>query len=232
MEDIQNQDNATSGGDSVNQPVTAETVPPTPPAQPLTPPAQPTAPPVQPSAATPLKMPEILKTAGNQPSVSSEDKIWGLISYIPLMALMALVLRPSSDFIKLHGRQGLLIFLIFFFSIFVYLVPYIGPLIGAIIHFAMIGIGLFSMYQAFIGNWWKIPVLGEISELIPVEMFAKVTREAVMGPKVAEEIEQKSAEEQLMTGGVQPPAGEKAAGEVQQQLPMAESDTNKEVSPQ
>lgn len=143
-----------------------------------------------------IKVPDMLKAAQNQPPVTSDEKIWGLVSYIPLMALMALVLKPSSDFIKLHGRQGLLIFLIFFFSIFVYLVPFIGPLIGVIIHFALIAIGLFSMYQAFIGNWWKIPVLGDISELIPVELFAKVTREAVVGAKVSEEIEQKSMEEQ------------------------------------
>lgn len=143
-----------------------------------------------------VNVPELLKKAQGQPNVSSEEKIWALVSYIPLVALMALVLKPSSEFIKLHGRQGLLIFLIFFFSIFVYLVPYIGALIGVIIHLGMIGIAVFSMYQAFIGNWWKIPVLGDIAELIPVDLFAKVTREAVMGEKVAEEIEQKSKEEE------------------------------------
>ncbi len=189
-----------------------------------------------------IKVPEMLKTAQNQPPVTSDEKIWGLVSYIPLMALMALVLKPSSDFIKLHGRQGLLIFLIFFFSIFVYLVPFIGPLIGVIIHFAMIGIGLFSMYQAFVGNWWKIPVLGDISELIPVELFAKVTREAVVGAKVSEEIEQKSIEEQQAKAEEAAimnetavlseeanvnqdvpvsEAGNTAKGEVQQQLPMS-----------
>ena len=42
------------------------------------------------------------------------------------------------------------------------------------------------MYQAFIGNWWKIPVLGDLAGLIPVEMFTKVTREAVMGPMAPE----------------------------------------------
>ncbi len=140
--------------------------------------------------------PEALKKAGGQPSVTSEERVWALVAYIPLIALMALVLKPRSDFLKLHGRQGLLIFLIFFFSIFVYLVPYIGPVMGVIIHLAMVGIAIFSMYQAFIGNWWKVPVLGDIAELIPVDMFAKVTREAVMGEKVSEEIEQKGIEEE------------------------------------
>ncbi len=198
-----------------------------------------------------VQVPEILKPAQGQPPVSSDDKIWGLVSYIPLLALMALVLKPGSAFIKLHGRQGLLIFLIFFFSIFIYIVPYIGPLIGIIIHFGMIGIGLFSMYQAFIGNWWKIPVLGDISELIPVEMFAKVTREAVMVAKLSEEIEQKSVEEEaakveaeaISKESEQTPAVSAAqdvpnttaqadkggttqnAGNVQQQLPISDGES-------
>lgn len=143
-------------------------------------------------------IPGFMQTAGNQPKVTNEEKIWALISYIPLMAVMSLVLQPKSEFIKLHGRQGLLIFLIFFFSIFVYLVPYIGPVIGIFVHMACIGVGIFSMYQAFIGNWWKIPVLGDIAELIPVEMFVKVTRSAVMGPtegKIQEQQDDNKAKE-------------------------------------
>jgi len=158
-------------------------------------------------------LPAMLKTATNQPKVTNEEKIWALVSYIPLLAVMSLVLKPNSDYIKLHGRQGLLIFLIFFFSIFVYLVPYIGPVIGIFVHVACIAIGVLSMYHAFIGNWWKIPVLGDIAELIPVEMFVKVTRSAVMGPteeKIQEQQEVKEKEASPVTettqGEVQPPA--------------------------
>ncbi|HLG25965.1 MAG TPA: hypothetical protein VI588_04260 [Candidatus Gracilibacteria bacterium] len=129
-----------------------------------------------------MEMPSILKKAENQPPVTSEEKLWGLASYIPLVGLIALIVKPESAYVRLHGRQGLLLFMIFFFSIFVYLLPFIGPLIGALVHIGVIILGAFSMYQAFIGNWWKIPAIGDIAEQIPVDAFTKVTREAVMGP--------------------------------------------------
>ncbi len=143
--------------------------------------------PVGQSNPAPLQMPSVLKKAENQPPVSSDEKLWGLISYVPLVGLIGLVVKPESAYIRLHGRQGLLLFLIFFFSIFVYLLPFIGPLVGAIIHIGVIVLGVFSMYHAFIGNWWKIPAIGDIAEQIPLDAFTKVTREAVMGPGAASE---------------------------------------------
>ncbi|MBU0667908.1 hypothetical protein KJ951_00830 [Patescibacteria group bacterium] len=152
----------------------------------------------QPESSKPMevKMPEILKAAKEQPKTTSEEKIWALLSYIPFVALVSLVMKPESNYVKLHGRQGLLLFMIFFGSIFVYLVPFIGPVVGIIIHFAAIIIGIFSMYQAFIGNWWKIPVLGDIAEIIPVEGLTKVARGAMMGEKVDEEKRKMEMEEE------------------------------------
>lgn len=129
----------------------------------------------------------IAKPAANQPTVSGEEKLWGFISYLPLIGpLLALILKPESDYIKLHGRQGLLIFIFSFFNIFIYLFPYIGPFLGIIVHFGLIILAAFSMYQALIGNWWKIPVFGDIAEMIPTDLFVKVSREAVMGPEKLE----------------------------------------------
>jgi len=134
-----------------------------------------------------LKMPEILQSVKQQPTTTSEEKIWALLSYVPFMALVALIMKPESDFVKLHGRQGLLLFIIFLGDIFIYLLPFVGGPVGIIVHFAAIIVGLFSMYQAFIGNWWKIPVLGDVADLIPIEAFSKVARSAMMGEKVDEE---------------------------------------------
>jgi len=124
---------------------------------------------------------DLFKKAENQKPVTMEEKLWAGISYVPLVALVALVIKPDSDYIKLHGRQGLLIFLFFFFCIFVYLVPFVGPLFAGLLQFALFILGLFSMYQAFIGNWWKIPILGDLATVIPLSMFVKVTQEVITG---------------------------------------------------
>ena len=43
------------------------------------------------------------------------------------------------------------------------------------------------MYHAFVGNWWKTPILGDIAEMIPVDIFVQTTRNAMMTKKVNEE---------------------------------------------
>lgn len=171
-----------------------------------------------------MKMPDIMKKAEGQPAVTTTEKLWGLLSYVPLLAVLALVIHPRSDYIKLHGRQGLLLFLIFFFSIFIYIVPLIGYIIGGVIHLAVIIIGLFSMFQAFIGNWWKIPVLGDVAGMIPVEIFTKVTREAVMGAKSDELAEKDQKVMEKERAQEEPPAEETAqAPEVQEEQAVEEA---------
>lgn len=124
---------------------------------------------------------DLFKAAENQPKVSSTEKLWAMVSYIPLVAVLALLISGESKYVRLHGRQGLLVFLIFFVCIFVYLVPFIGPLLGGLVQFALFVLGVFSMYQALIGNWWKIPVLGDIAEMIPIDFFTTITKEVVTG---------------------------------------------------
>ena len=122
------------------------------------------------------------KPAQPQPPVTSDERLWGALSYIPMVALVAFLIKPGSNFVKLHGRQGLLIFIIFFFSIFIYMImPPLGPILGGLIQLAMFVIGIFSIYQAIMGNWWKIPILGDLAEKIPVEAFTKVTTQAITG---------------------------------------------------
>lgn len=122
------------------------------------------------------------KPAQPQPNVTSDEKIWGALSYIPMVALLALLLKPHSEFIKLHGRQGLLIFGIFFLTIFLYIIlPPLGAILGGLIQLALFVVGIYSLVQAFMGNWWKIPVLGDIAEKLPIEAFTKATTVAITG---------------------------------------------------
>ena len=124
-----------------------------------------------------------------QPKVSADERLWAALSYVPLLALLALLVKPNSQYLRLHGRQGLLIFGIFFVTIFLYIIlPPLGAILGGLIQLAIFIIEVYSAYQAFVGNWWKIPVLGSIAESIPVEMFTKTATQAITGqtPPTAE----------------------------------------------
>lgn len=141
----------------------------------IVPPAQPT-PPVHSEPAL------TAKPVQPQPSVTQEEKIWAALSYIPMVALVAFLLKPGSAYVKLHGRQGLLMFLLFFFSIFLYIIlPPLGPIFGGLVQLAVFVIGIFSIYQAIMGNWWKIPFLGQIADKLPIDMFTKVAAQAITG---------------------------------------------------
>jgi uncharacterized membrane protein len=121
-----------------------------------------------------------------QPMVTQTEKMYGLLSYLPFVHFVTLILKPESAFVRLHARQGLLLFLLFFFSGIIAALFSSFGLIGAILAFfiafiplAITILAVYSMYLALVGTWWKIPVLGAISEIIPIELFAKIAKETV-----------------------------------------------------
>lgn len=150
--------------------------------QPVSAPAPVSPAPMAPSGA-PAPTPSPVSPAPHEGTTSNTERLWGMLSYIPLLAILALVLHPRSEYIKLHGRQGLLIFLALFFSVFIAVIPILGGVLLVLIHLAFYVLILMGMYQAFTGVWWHIPVLGEVAAMIPLEFFTVVTREAVMGGK-------------------------------------------------
>lgn len=122
------------------------------------------------------------QTKPPEPPTTTDERLWGALSYIPMVALISLLMKPTSAFVKLHARQGLTIFVTFFLTIFLYIIlPPLGPLLGGLVQMALFVVGIYSLYMAFTGNWWKIPFINEISEKLPVDLFTKVTREAITG---------------------------------------------------
>lgn len=112
------------------------------------------------------------------PAVSMEEKIFGMLSYVILLSLFTLLLKPKSAFVRLHGRQGLVMTVFFFLSFFLVILPFIGAALTSFVVLAIFVANLYSMYQCLIGNWWKIPAVGDIAEQIPMTLFEKVGKEA------------------------------------------------------
>ncbi len=128
---------------------------------------------------------DFLMPKDNQPKVAFDEKIFAMVSYIPLVALICLIIKSESKYVLLHGRQGLILTILGFLNVLLVLFPYIGPMLFGLVGFIIFIVTVYSGYQALIGNWWKIPVLGDLAELIPVNMFAKVTREVLTGQAMA-----------------------------------------------
>lgn len=125
---------------------------------------------------------------GNQPPVNKEDKIYAALAYLPFVALLSIIIKPDSAYVRLHAKQGLLLSLLFFFvGMFAVIASVLGPLgeflallIGLVPMFCLVA-GAYSMYLAAYGFWWKMPVLGPVADLIPIEWMAKTSKENITG---------------------------------------------------
>jgi uncharacterized membrane protein len=85
--------------------------------------------------------------------ISQDDKIWGVLSYLWILSLVALAIKKDNDFVRFHANQGALLFVISFVG----LIPVLGWFINIIICILAI-IGLIKAYN---GEKWELPLLGK-----------------------------------------------------------------------
>lgn len=124
----------------------------------------------------------------NQPAVTRDERLFAALAYIPFVALISLIMKPDSAFVRMHARQGLMLSLIFFAvgiaAAIVAIVPVVGGFLAmliALVPAACLFVGVYSLYLSLTGFWWKIPVVGALSEVIPIELFAKAAKENISG---------------------------------------------------
>lgn len=125
-----------------------------------------------------------------QPAVDANERLWGALSYVPLIALLALIVKPQSNFIKLHARQGLLLMILLLGSTLLlpivfwplgFIFSSVLDLLLLLIYIGYSVLSVYSAYLSFIGNWWKIPFLGDIAEKLPVNKFTELATQAITG---------------------------------------------------
>ena len=44
-------------------------------------------------------------------NITSDDKVWGAISYVWILSLVALASRKNNEYVRFHANQGFLLFL-------------------------------------------------------------------------------------------------------------------------
>ncbi len=109
---------------------------------------------------------------GGMPEASKEieeGKIWAFIGYWWILFLVPLLGKKDNKFALFHGKQGMVLFA---FEIVVWILSYIpaigwfiiGP-VGSIICLILAIIGMVKSLQ---GDYWKMPVLGDIAEKIKI----------------------------------------------------------------
>ena len=57
-------------------------------------------------------------------------RIMSAISYIGILSLLPIVLRPKSEYVRFHARQGLALFITEIIFTLIWIIPLIGWVIG------------------------------------------------------------------------------------------------------
>ncbi len=106
-----------------------------------------------------------------------EDKLFSALSYISLLFIVPLILRPDSDEINFHAKQGMVLFgaqvvtwIIFeILNAFVSILNIFSALavidtLGRVAWLIFVGISAASIYFVIKGRQWMIPVIGKIAK--------------------------------------------------------------------
>jgi uncharacterized membrane protein len=100
-------------------------------------------------------------SSGMQPRVAALlAYVFGLVS-----GLIVLVTERQNDFVRFHALQSITFSLaMFVLGMAVSFVPGIGWIAGFLLNLAAFGVWLLCMAKAFQGQWFRLPVVGEIAE--------------------------------------------------------------------
>lgn len=102
----------------------------------------------------------------------NSEKKWALSCYIPvanvIFCLIASVRMPKSDFVSFHARQGIVLFGLWFLTIFIALISEVLSLMfwGVTLLLYISGMVIAIRYKSV-----KIPVIGQIAMMIPRNYF-------------------------------------------------------------
>jgi uncharacterized membrane protein len=112
-----------------------------------------------------------MNTVAEKSSTGLDANVAAALTYIPIVAIVFLVIEKGSKLVKFHAVQslGLLVaWMVIWFALGVLgLVPVLGwatLLLWPLVAIGMFVVWLMALLKAFKGEWWKLPVIGDIAE--------------------------------------------------------------------
>jgi uncharacterized membrane protein len=100
-------------------------------------------------------------------TVTIKEKILAAIAYVPFPPLFLIPLLVGRDdtFVEFHGKQGLIVFIVWFALWILSNVPIIA--IAAYIGFVvLIVLAIVAIVESCLGKRWDIPLLGRYAKMI------------------------------------------------------------------
>lgn len=97
--------------------------------------------------------------------ITKRKKTLSALGYISFFCILPLALEPKSEFCKLHGKQGMVITIVFF------LLQWFGTFnrfFWFLLFIVHVGLMAYGMYLAFKDEPKKIPMVGDVADKIEI----------------------------------------------------------------
>lgn len=85
-----------------------------------------------------------------------ENKLIAALGYVGILCLIPLLAKKESKFSQEHGKQGLVLLIVWVIGSFVFWFPIIGWLLAL----GVLIINIIAFVKALMGEFWEIPVVG------------------------------------------------------------------------
>jgi len=111
----------------------------------------------------PKETPDVLiaKEDPEKSTLPSGEKLLSALGYISFFCILPLVLKPDSEFCQFHGKQGLVLTLIFLFLSWLGLMGVAFEVLLKVVYILIAGFGVINGIQ---GQKWEIPIVGKMAK--------------------------------------------------------------------
>ncbi|EKD64215.1 MAG: hypothetical protein ACD_51C00046G0004 [uncultured bacterium] len=121
-----------------------------------------------------------------KPTITQEERILSALAYMSVAFIIPLILKPDSKVCQFHARQGAGMFAL---CILVLIMLIAMPILGTLLFLGFFGLSVLAIYKAYIGDQWKIPVIGEFAGKVDLNKF--ITPTTPSASKKTEKVEKK-----------------------------------------
>ncbi|MBI5414298.1 DUF4870 domain-containing protein [Candidatus Peregrinibacteria bacterium] len=114
--------------------------------------------------------PEKEESSESKPVVLEDERLFATISYAWIFCVIPLLMKKDSEFVMFHAKQGLVLaILITVFDLFVGGILNLAlPAIGFFLKVIYLGMLGYAAYGAYLGKYWKIPFVYNLSQKIKI----------------------------------------------------------------
>jgi len=97
---------------------------------------------------------------------AEENKLIASIGYLGILCLIPLLLKKDSPFAQFHGKQGLVLLIVWLMLWMGNIVPVLGWMVWLFGSLVLVVLIIMGVVHALKGEMWELPYLGQYAKEI------------------------------------------------------------------